>query len=167
MPDLTYNPLSAGVEEIRQSWDWFLSFGTPLTILGIARVSFDETTYACWFSAGPFNRRHLWSDPGLILQYLERVRFLSAQRSVPRIHGLSAHRYPAIGAETVTLVLASFFIVMGMFCAIGFGMARFPQWDGAAFSGMLSIVLGIVLLLRMPTSSGAVNNEVDKRSRNQ
>jgi len=62
-------------------------------------------------------------------------------------------RYPAIGAETVTLVLAAFLIVTGTFRAIGFGMARFPQWGWAVFSGLLSVVSGIVLIIQMPAAS--------------
>ena len=56
------------------------------------------------------------------------------------------------GAETLTLVLASFFIVGGLFRAIGSGMAKFPRWGWAVFSGIVSVVLGVMLLRQIPIS---------------
>jgi uncharacterized membrane protein HdeD (DUF308 family) len=61
-------------------------------------------------------------------------------------------RYPLIGAETLTLVLASFFIVGGLFRTIGFAMAKFPRWGWAVFSGVVSVVLGVMLLVQIPIS---------------
>ena len=43
MSELTYNPLIAGIEEIRRSWGWFLALGILLSILGIACIAFDVT----------------------------------------------------------------------------------------------------------------------------
>jgi uncharacterized membrane protein HdeD (DUF308 family) len=61
-------------------------------------------------------------------------------------------RYPVVGAETLTLVLASFFIVSGLFRAIGFSMAKFPRWGWAVFSGIVTAVLGVMLLVQIPVS---------------
>jgi len=57
-----------------------------------------------------------------------------------------------MGAETLTLVLASFFIVGGIFRAVGSAMAKFPRWGWAVFSGAVSVILGILLLAQMPLS---------------
>ncbi|SPE17609.1 conserved membrane hypothetical protein [Candidatus Sulfotelmatomonas gaucii] len=62
-------------------------------------------------------------------------------------------RYPLAGAATLTLVLASLFIVGGLFRAIGAGMLKFPSWGWAVFSGIVSLGLGIMLLAQMPISS--------------
>ena len=43
MSELTYNPLVAGIEEIRGSWGWFLVLGILLSILGVACIAFDVT----------------------------------------------------------------------------------------------------------------------------
>jgi uncharacterized membrane protein HdeD (DUF308 family) len=62
-------------------------------------------------------------------------------------------RYPIAGEFGLTLVLASFFIVGGVFRAIGAGALQFPQWGWAVFSGIVSVALGVMLLTQLPTSS--------------
>jgi uncharacterized membrane protein HdeD (DUF308 family) len=62
-------------------------------------------------------------------------------------------RYPLAGAASLTLILASFFVVGGLFRAIGAGMMKFPRWGWSVFSGVVSLVLGIMLLAQMPVSS--------------
>lgn len=62
-------------------------------------------------------------------------------------------RYPGAGAAAVTLILSSFFIVGGLFRAIGAGMLQLPRWGWSVFSGIVSVVLGFLLLAQMPVSS--------------
>ena len=62
-------------------------------------------------------------------------------------------RYPLAGAASLTLILASFFVVGGLFRAIGAGMLKFPRWGWSVFSGIVSLGLGIILLVQMPVSS--------------
>src|SRR5262249_59939829 len=54
-------------------------------------------------------------------------------------------RYPQAGAATLTLVLASLFIVAGLFRAIGAGMLKFPRWGWFVFSVIVSFALGVML----------------------
>jgi uncharacterized membrane protein HdeD (DUF308 family) len=133
------------IEEIRGSWGWFLALGILLTILGIACVAFDVTaTFATvlvfgWllFIGGIFAFVQAfftgtWS--GFFL-YLLTALFRG-------VTGYLLIRYPLIGAESLTLVLASFLIVGGLFRAIGFAIAKFPHWGWAVFSGVVSVALG-------------------------
>ena len=155
MSELTRNPLIAGIEEIRQSWGWFLSLGILLVILGIACVAFDVTaTFATvlvfgWllFISGIFALVQAFftgSWSGFFL-YLLSALFRG-------VTGYLLIRYPLIGAESLTLVLASFLIVGGLFRAIGFAIAKFPRWGWAVFSGVVSVVLGFMLLVQFPVS---------------
>ena len=41
MSEPAFNPLIAGIEEIRRSWGWFLALGILLIILGMACIAFD------------------------------------------------------------------------------------------------------------------------------
>jgi uncharacterized membrane protein HdeD (DUF308 family) len=50
-------------------------------------------------------------------------------------------------------VLASFFVVTGLFRAIAAIMLKFPSWGWSAFSGVITVALGIMLLVQMPVSS--------------
>ena len=156
MSDLTYNPLVAGIEEIRGSWGWFLVLGILLAILGVACIAFDVTaTFTTVLVFGWILlisgvvalvhsfRTGTWS--GFFL-YLLSALFRG-------FTGYLLIRYPITGAETLTLVLASFFIVGGLFRAIGSGMAKFPRWGWSVFSGVVAVLLGIMLLAQMPLSS--------------
>jgi uncharacterized membrane protein HdeD (DUF308 family) len=155
MSEPTYNPPIAGIEEIRRSWGWFLALGILLTMVGAACIAFDVTaTFATvlvfgWllFISGIFALVQAfftgtWS--GFFL-YLLSALFRG-------VTGYLLIRYPLIGAETLTLVLASFFIVGGLFRAIGFAVAKLPRWGWAVFSGVVSVSLGVMLLVQIPVS---------------
>jgi uncharacterized membrane protein HdeD (DUF308 family) len=62
-------------------------------------------------------------------------------------------RHPDAGAASVTMLLASLLIVAGLFRAVGAGVIRFPRWGWMVFSGMISVVLGISLLVSWPSAS--------------
>src|SRR5208337_1444243 len=118
MSELSDNPLIAGMEEIRSSWGWFLFLGISLTILGMACIAFDvAATFTTvlvfgWLLliGGVVQLIHAFgagSWSGFFL-YLLGALFRG-------FTGYLLVRYPAMGAETLTLVLASFFIVGGVF----------------------------------------------------
>lgn len=49
-------------------------------------------------------------------------------------------------------MLACFFIVGGLFRTVGSAMAKFPRWGWSVFSGIVSVLLGLMLLGQMPIS---------------
>ena len=150
------NPLIASIDEVRNSWGWFLALGIILMLLGAICVVGDVTaTFATVLVFGwvllisgvvalvhAFGTRN-WS--GFFLNLLSAL-----------FRGFTGYlliRYPLAGAASLTLILASFFIVGGMFRAIAAGMMKFPRWGWAVFSGIVSVALGVVLLAQMPLSS--------------
>ncbi|MGD0468397.1 MAG: HdeD family acid-resistance protein [Terriglobales bacterium] len=150
------NPLAAGIEEIRSSWGWFLALGILFILLGavcvIGNVSATFATVLVFgwmllfsgiFALVHAFRTHSWQ--GFLLSLLSAL-----------FRGFTGYlliRYPLAGAASLTLILASFFIVGGLFRAIGAGMLKFPRWGWSVFSGIVSLVLGIMLLAQMPVSS--------------
>jgi len=155
MSEPTYNPLIAGIEEIRRSWGWFLALGIMLVTLGVACIAFDVT--ATFASVLIFGWMLLIGGVLALIQAFTVANwsgfFLYLLSALFRgFTGYLLVRYPVVGAETLTLVLASFFIVGGLFRTIGSAMARFPNWGWAVFSGLVTITLGIALLAQMPIS---------------
>jgi len=156
MSELTFNPLIAGMEEIRKSWGWFLALGILFVLLGVACITFDVT--ATFTTVLVFGWMLLISGVFALIQAFTIGTwsgfFLYLLSALFRgFTGYLLVRYPVTGAESLTLVLASFFIVGGMFRAVGSGMAKFPNWGWSVFSGLVSIGLGIMLLAQWPVVS--------------
>ena len=150
------NPFIAGINEIRSSWGWCLALGIALTILGFACVvgniaaTFATVLVFGWvlLFAGVLALIHAfqvrtWS--GFFLYF-----FIALLRGVT---GYLLIRYPSAGAFTLTLLLASFFLVTGIFRAVGSTLLKFPRWGWATFSGIVSIALGVMLFMQMPAAS--------------
>jgi len=156
MSQQTYSPLIAGIEEIRDSWGWFLFLGISLTLLGVACILFDVT--ATFTSVLVFGWLLLIGGVVQLIQAFGTGNwggfFLNLLSALLRgVTGYLLVRYPITGAAGLTLVLGSFFIVGGLFRAIGSAMAKFPRWGWALFSGIVSVVLGGMILWSMPVSS--------------
>ena len=49
-------------------------------------------------------------------------------------------------------MLASFFIVTGVFRALASAILKFPRWGWVVFSGLITAVSGFILLAQMPVS---------------
>ena len=144
------------MEEDGNSWGWLLALGILLMLLGAICIIGDVTaTFATVLVFG-----WLLLISGIIaLVHAFRTRnwsgfFLNLLSALFRgFTGYLLIRYPLAGAGSLTLILASFFVVSGMFRAIAAGMMKFPRWGWAVFSGVVSVALGVILLAQMPLSS--------------
>ncbi|MGO8814594.1 MAG: HdeD family acid-resistance protein [Terriglobia bacterium] len=150
------NPLAAGVEEIRSSWGWILTLGILFMLLGAVCVIGDvSATFATvlvfgWMLliSGIFGLVHAFrthSAQGFLLSLFSAL--------FRGFIGYLLIRHPLAGAASLTLILASFLIVGGLFRAIGAGVLNLPRWGWSVFSGLVSLGLGIMLLAALPVSS--------------
>jgi uncharacterized membrane protein HdeD (DUF308 family) len=154
--ELAQNPLIAGMEEIRHYWSWFLALGILLMILGAVCIVGDVT--ATFATVLVFGWLLLISGIVALVHAFRTMTwggfFLSLLSALFRgFTGYLLIRYPLAGAASLTLVLASFFVVGGVFRAIGAAMMKFPRWGWSVFSGLVSLVLGVMLLTQLPVSS--------------
>ena len=150
------NPFIAGIEEIRSSWGWFLTLGILLMVIGAACIVGDVT--ATFTTVLFFGWLLLISAIVALIHAFETRNwngfFLYLLSALFRgFTGYLLIRYPLAGAASLTLVLASFFVVGGVFRAIGAGMMKFPRWGWSVFSGIVSLVLGIMLLAQLRVSN--------------
>ena len=148
--------LAAGLEQVRKSWGWFLVFGILLMILGgvcIAKAQ-TATTFSIlalgWvlaISGALWLVNAFWalSWHGFFVYLLSAI--------LRGVTGYLLIRHPDAGAAGVTMLLASLFIVGGLFRAVGAGLIRFPRWAWTAFAGLVSIFLGVYLLANWPVAS--------------
>ncbi len=147
---------AAGLEQVRRSWGWFFVFGILLTILGAVCVGKAQsaTTFSIlalgWVLAISgvlwlLNAFRAFSWLGFLLYLLNGL--------IRGVTGYLLLRHPDAGAAGVTMVLASLFIVGGLFRAAGAGAIRFPRWGWTVFSGLVSVALGVYLLTTWTTAS--------------
>jgi uncharacterized membrane protein HdeD (DUF308 family) len=146
----------AGIEEVRKSWGWFLTFGILLMILGAACIAKSQT--ATTFSilalgwvlmisgiiwlVGAFQA---WTWGGFFMYLLNAI--------IRCVTGYLLIRHPDAGAEGVTMVLAVLFIVGGLFRAAGATAIQFPRWGWTVFAGLVSVALGVYLLATWTATS--------------
>jgi uncharacterized membrane protein HdeD (DUF308 family) len=147
---------AAGLDQVRKSWTWFLVLGISLTILGVVCVGKAQTATTLsilvlgWILAISgvmwlVNAFRAFSWQGFFLFLLNAI--------IRGVTGYLLLRHPDAGAAGVTMLLASLFIVAGLFRAVGAGVIRFPRWGWMVFSGIVSVVLGISLLVSWPSAS--------------
>jgi len=156
MADFANHPMIAGLNEIRRSWGWFLVLGILFMLCGAMCIVGDVT--ATFVTVLFFGWLLLFSGVvALIHAFGTRTWsgffFYLLSALLRGFTGYLLIRYPGAGAAGLTLLLASFFVVGGLFRAIAAGMAQLPRWRWALFSGIVSVVLGIMLLVKMPISS--------------
>ena len=150
---LTNNPLAAGINEIRSYWGRFMALGIVFVTLGVFCIFYSGiATTATVLVLGwmllisgvmsliqSFWIRN-WS--GFFLFFLDGL--------LRGVLGYMLLRHPLAGAAGVTLLLGSLFVVGGMFRVVGASVLRFPSWGWAVVSGIVSLVLGVVVLAHMP-----------------
>src|SRR5579862_764635 len=153
---LSDNPFLAGIEQIQASWGWVLAIGILLMLIGAACIVGDVT--ATFTTVIVFGWLLMIGGVLALIQAFQTRTwsgfFLYLLSALFRgFTGYLLIRYPLTGAGGLTLILASFFIVGGVFRAIGAGVMQFPRWGWSIFSGIVSAALGIMLISQMPVSS--------------
>jgi uncharacterized membrane protein HdeD (DUF308 family) len=148
--------LAAGLDKIHDSWGWFVTVGVAFIALGVVCIVGDVTaTKVSVLTLGWL----LVVGAAVALVQSFRTRewsgfFLYFATALLRgVAGYLLIRSPAIGEVVITILLASLFIVGGIFRAVGASTLRFPSWGWMAFSGAVSVLLGFMLIFLLPTAS--------------
>ncbi|MBV8721067.1 MAG: HdeD family acid-resistance protein [Candidatus Eremiobacteraeota bacterium] len=157
MIGLLENLQASAAEELHRQWGWYLALGLLTVALGVYCI-YAETAatmasvimlggiliavgvfYVVALLAARPNFGH-----GLLM-------LLTAAFDV--FVGLTLIRHPELGALAVTLFIAGLLIVAGAFRFFSALWLQLPQYGWAAFSGVLSVVLGILLWAQWPISA--------------
>jgi uncharacterized membrane protein HdeD (DUF308 family) len=145
-----------GLEEIRRKWGWFLVLGILLVVLGTIGLSVPllaTLTSVMLFGwllvfGGVFETVAAFSAQkwtGVLLQLLSGI--LSV------VVGVLTITHPFAGAGALTLLLAAFFFVGGLFRIGAAIMLQFPSWGWSVFGGIITTVLGVLIWAEMPSSA--------------
>ncbi len=141
--------------DLVQYWGWFLVFGLALLALGVAAVAraFTATVVSMLFFgwllvfAGAIEVVQAvvvghWA--GFFQHLFAAILFLVA--------GFIMVFRPVITAEVLTLFMASFFLIGGLFQLVGSLWIGLPGWGWSAVDGVITFVLGLLVLAQWPAS---------------
>jgi len=147
--------LLADLPQLHQRWGWFLVLGILLIALGIiALVYTPAATLASVIVLG-----WLMSFSGIV----EAVHAFHARGwlgvlvhiaggALGIVIGLLVVTHPVAGALAWTLLFASFLSVIGLFRLVAAIWLRYRSWGWAAFDGIVTLVLGLLLWAGLPWS---------------
>jgi uncharacterized membrane protein HdeD (DUF308 family) len=142
-------------QEIVQYWGWFLALGIGLVALGVAAIarSFTATVATMLFfgwllllASGIEVAQAImvghWA--GFFHHLLAAILF--------GVIGLLLVTRPLISAEALTFVMALFFLISGLFQLVGALFVFLPGWGWQAVDGIITIILGAMVLAQWPAS---------------
>jgi uncharacterized membrane protein HdeD (DUF308 family) len=146
----------AGIEELGTKWGWYFALGTVLIVLGAVAASFAYMTTVA--SVIVFGWLLLFAGVTLgVLSFMTGrwSGFLLALAAgvLSVITGIMLIRAPLAGAASLTLVIAVFLLVTGIFRAVSSVVMRFPTWGWSLVSGLIALALGAILLAGWPQIS--------------
>ena len=154
------DPIAAGlrhhVSALRGNWFWFVVLGLTLVVLGMVALgsvvvaSLAAAIVLGWLiltagvveTAGSFFAR-AWS--GFF------VHLLSGLLSI--VIGLLILRAPVDALSALTLMVAFFLMVGGLFKIIAAASHRFSSWGWPMVSGIVDVVLGVMIWQEWPASA--------------
>ncbi len=142
--------------ELRKAWGWLLAWGVILLVAGVVGLgyTFAVSVVTTFFIAGllvvygvievvqAFRHRR-WG--GFFFFLLGGLLSVAA--------GVLLWMSPLAGLGVLTLLMASYFLVLGVFRGVVAISSRHPGWGWGLFNGLVSVVLGVLIWNRWPFSS--------------
>src|SRR5215468_7189713 len=141
--------------EIVHNWGWFLAFGIALVLIGVVAIAraVAATVISMLFfgwllviAAGIEVVQAImvgkWA--GLYHHWLAAVLF--------GVVGALIVWRPVASAEVLTLLMGAFFLVAGFFELITPFVVSLPDWGWHALNGLITLLLGILVLAQWPVS---------------
>ena len=147
--------LQAALEQARRNWGWYLALGVALIVLGAIAMLYPlYSTIGMMVLVG-----WLLIFGGVaesILAFQTRAGqdfFLHLLTGILEVVvGILVLRSPAEAALVLTLLIAAYLMVGGIFRLVAAFMVRFNGWGWVALAGVVSTLLGLALMLEWPIS---------------
>jgi uncharacterized membrane protein HdeD (DUF308 family) len=146
-------------QHIRSEWLWLFLYGILLTVCGGAAVIFPALTVLTSFAtvmvlgialmiAGIASIiASIWAGKwsGMLVQLLVGILYV--------VVGYMITEKPLQSAVTLTLFVAAFCIVIGIFRTVAALTIRYPYWGWSLLNGMITFLLGVIIYRQFPESA--------------
>jgi uncharacterized membrane protein HdeD (DUF308 family) len=147
---------AAVVRELGKAWGWILAWGVLLVVAGAIGLGYEfaVSIVTTIFVGGllvvygvmeVFHAFRLKRWGGFLLFLLGGLLSIVA--------GVLIWTRPLASLGVLTLLAASYFLVLGAFRALGAVSSRHPGWGWGLFNGAVSVLLGVLIWRGWPASS--------------
>lgn len=147
---------NVGLADVKKNWFWYLLMGIILILFGTVAIGrtymvtlvsvvffgwlmiaagVTQVLFSCWRGRG-------WG--GFFFDILSGILYC--------VVGFMIVANPGSTAVTLTLLIAMYLMFDGIFRVIGAISVRFPNWGWTVFSGIVSLILGILIWRQWPYS---------------
>ncbi len=143
------------MNDVRHNWSWMFTAGCLLILLGALAVAYSiiftvvSVLFLGWLLilGGILEGLHAFQhrESGHLFLYV-----MEALLAI--VTGALLLKSPLVGALVVTLLLASYFIIAGIFRIVASLALRFPSWGWMFFNGLVTLALGIIVWGGWPAS---------------
>jgi uncharacterized membrane protein HdeD (DUF308 family) len=141
---------------LRREWLWLFLFGVLMTICGAAAIIFPPFMtllavvvlgIALMVAGIATIITSLWAGKwsGTMVQLLIGILYL--------VMGFMVTEKPLAGAGMLTLFIAAFCIVAGIFRTVAALSLRYPYWGWSLLNGMITLLLGLIIYRQFPASA--------------
>lgn len=151
-----FTDMNASLTAASREWGWFLVLGILTILLGVAAIYYEGAATiasvvalgAILIVAGILQLAMMFRAHGAghVLLYL-------VLGVLDIVVGLAIIEHPGAGALLVTLFVAVYLVFSGIYRAIMALWTQFPQYGWAAFAGVISAILGVLLWAEWPVSA--------------
>lgn len=145
----------AARQELGRHWGWCVALGVALIVLGT--IALGASTLTTLVSVVFFGWLLLLGGVTHLVHAFRVRRWGGFFRHLLGgllgvVVGLMLATRPAAGALSLTLLMAAFFMVSGLFRILAALAVRFPGWGWALFGGAVTLVLGVMVWSEWPVS---------------
>lgn len=142
-----------GIDQIRKRWAWFLGLGILLVVLGTVALgasvfaTLATMVFIGWLMAlgGAMQTLHAFTCRdwgGFFIDLLAGLLYV--------VVGFMIVANPAATAVTLTLLIALFLILGGIFRVTAALLVRFHNWVWLLLHGVINVLLGIMIWQQWP-----------------
>lgn len=144
------------LDQMKHNWWWYLILGILLMICGIVSISYPFASSvsvvivlgaALLIGGVAMIISAFWTGNwrGFLLQILVGILYVVA--------GIMITDRPLESTATLTLLIATLLIIVGLFRIVAALVIRFPQWGWVLLNGCVTLLFGVVIYRHFPEAT--------------